>query len=68
MGIDELGNKELEKLAEAFSKSPLMIKKRKSAENFFNSPQFSEFLKQRNEQIKKGNDEELNEKSSSQSQ
>ncbi len=45
MRIDEFSKEELEKLSKAFSKSPLMIKKRKSAEEFFNSPQFLEFIK-----------------------
>jgi hypothetical protein len=47
MRLDALSNKELEKLAEAFSKSEVMLKKRKGAEKFFNSPQFLEFIKER---------------------
>jgi hypothetical protein len=59
MRIDEFSKEELEKLSKAFSKSPLMIKKRKSAEEFFNSPQFLEFIKKREEEIKKRDEDKL---------
>ncbi|MFN7654919.1 MAG: hypothetical protein ACK5PC_16880 [Cyclobacteriaceae bacterium] len=53
MKIGKLSKEEQKKLAEAFSKSPVMVKKRKAAEKFFNSPQFLEFLKQKSEMRKK---------------
>ena len=52
MRIDELSEKELEKLAEAFSKSEVMLKKRKGAEKFFSSPQFVEFIQEREKRDK----------------
>jgi hypothetical protein len=36
MRIDELSDKEKKELSEAFSKNQLMVKKRTSAEKFFN--------------------------------
>jgi hypothetical protein len=61
MRIDELSDKELEKLAEAFSKSDVMLKKRKAAEKFFNYPKFLEYIKEREEEIKKRDEVEKRE-------
>ncbi|MCE2996916.1 MAG: hypothetical protein LW863_15050 [Flammeovirgaceae bacterium] len=57
MRIDELSDKEKKELSEAFSKNQLMVKKRTSAEKFFNSPQFLEFVKERMERKKKEENE-----------
>ena len=67
MRIDKLSEEELKKLSEAFSKSPVMVKKGKAAERAFNSPQFLEFIKKREEAIKKRDDAELKKKSTNDS-
>jgi len=54
MRMDDLSEEEKKKVVEAFSKSPVMVKKGKAAERAFNSPQFLEFIKRREEKIKKG--------------
>jgi hypothetical protein len=58
MRMDDLSEEEKKKVAEAFSKSPVMVKKGKAAERVFNSPQFLEFLKKRDEKIKKRDEAE----------
>lgn len=55
MNLSKLSKKELREISKAFSKSPIMIKKRESAEKVFNSPQFLEFIKNREAEIKKRN-------------
>lgn len=59
MRIDKLSEGELKRLSEAFSKSPVMVKKNKAAEKAYNSPQFLEFIKKREEKIKKREEAEL---------
>ena len=67
MRIDKLSQEELKQLAEAFSKSPVMIKKNIGADKVFNSPQFLEFIKKREEKIKKRDEDELKKKSTNDS-
>ena len=62
MRMDDLSEEEKKKVAEAFSKSPVMVKKGKAAERVFNSPQFLEFIKKREEKIKKRDEAELKKK------
>lgn len=67
MRMDDLSEEEKKKVAEAFSKSPVMVKKGKAAERAFNSAQFPEFIKRRDEAIKKRDEAELNKKSTNDS-
>lgn len=68
MKLDDLSEDEKKKVAEAFSKSPVMVKKGKAAQKAFNSPQFLEFIKKREEAIKKRDEAELKNKNDFQSE